>query len=90
MVSVHEHQAEIAGTSRDGLPKRLGGADVRLQLMERRRRPSTGVAGDLAKLVTGAQITADKAHMLLWRRTLECCASSLEPNGATLTQFAAD
>ena len=45
---------------------------------------------DLLKLVKGAQITGDKAHMLLWRRTPECCASTLEPNGATLTQFTAE
>ena len=46
--------------------------------------------GSAVDFVKGAQVTANKAHMLLWRRTLECCASDLELNGATLTQFAAD
>ena len=46
---------------------------MRLQLVERKRPLNAGVAADPAKLETGAQITSVKAHMLLWRRTLECC-----------------
>ena len=57
---------------------------MRLQLVERKRPLNAGVAADPAKLETGAQITSVKAHMLLWRRTLECCVP------VTLTLFAAD
>ena len=66
VVSVHEHQAEIADTSRHrsaSTPWRC--SRMRLQLKERRRRQ----VQEPMTLVKGAHVTADKAHMLLWRRT---------------------